>query len=476
MADLTLRGQCDEATRLARSGNPLASISTCRRILTIFPKHVEAYGVLAHIMLQLGEHDQALPLYQRVLSADPENPPAYVGIAAIHEERGLLDEAIWYLERALELAPGDRDVRLKLGALQAERGAETAEGAALTRAGLARMWMRGQLYAKAADELSELGVEEPQRYDLRAALVEALWRSRQYGRAAMEAQTLLAELPHCLKANLVLGQVWLGTDRDEEARALLRRAQALDPDNAAAQALFGHRSPLPPRVARLLRHDDGAPSPELSYLSSDDDIGPKDRDPADRVSEGHDSPLAKASPWLALGTTKPTEGWPLADNPMTDTSPEALWEELRAALSWRSTVTSAPTTRASPARQEASPAGDASRDDPRAPSSDIAGEPAADEMPLHGLSLIDVRRRYVEEHPEDYPARLDLARRYRDVGNLAAALEQYGRLVMEDYGTLRAVLDDLDRLNRIYPRTPALETLLARARLRDSLKPPQHSP
>jgi tetratricopeptide (TPR) repeat protein len=406
-------------------------------------------------MLQLGEHDQALHLYQRVLSADPEDAPAHVGIAAIHEERGLLDEAIWYLGRALELAPGDRDVRLRLGALQAERGAEAAEGASLTRAGLTRMWMRGQLYAKAADELSELVVEEPHRYDLRTALVEALWRSRQYDRVAIEAQTLLAELPHCLKANLVLGQVWLGTDRDEEARALLRRAQALDPDNAAAQALFGHRSPLPPRVARLPLHDDGAPSPELSYLLSDD-IGSESRDPTDRVSEGHASPLA--------------------DTPIAATSPEALWEELRSALSWRSTVTSPPTTRVPPARQEDSPAGDASRGDPRSLSAEMAGEPTTDEAPLHGLSLIDVRRRYVEEHPDDHPARLDLARRYRDVGNLAAALEQYGRLVMEDYGTLRAVLDDLDRLNRIYLRTPAIETLLARARLRDSLKPPQHSP
>jgi len=45
--------------------------------------------------------------------------------------------------------------------------------------------------------------------------------------------------------------------------------------------------------------------------------------------------------------------------------------------------------------------------------------------------------------------------------------------VVEDFSTLRAVLEDLDKLNRIYPRTPALETLLARAKLRDSLKPPQ---
>jgi len=461
VADLTLRGQCEDAMRLARSGNPLASIGACRRILTTFPKHVGAYGILAHIMLQLGEHDQALPLYQRVLSADPEHAPAYVGVAAIYEERGLLDEAIWYLERALELAPGDQDARLKLGVLQGERGVDAAEAALPTRAWLARAWMRGQLHAKAAEELAELVVEDPQRYDLRAALVEALWRSRQYGRAAAEAQTLLAELPHCLKANLVLGQVWLGTDRDEEARTLLRRAQALDPDNITAQSLFGHRSPLPPRVARLPLQGSDAPPLDLPYRLDDDDSdavslqghGLEGYGPRDRVIEGHASAVAATT---------------------MDTSPEALWEELRVALSWRGTVTSAPTAQASPEREEAATASHAQAGDPAELSEfEEDGGAPADEAPPDGLSLIDVRRRYVEEHPDDYPARLDLARRYRDVGNLAAALEQYGRLVMEDYGTLRAVADDLDKLNRIYLRTPAIETLLARARLRESLKPPQ---
>lgn len=466
MADLTLRGQCEEAMRLARSGNPLASISACRRILTTFPKHVGAYGILAHIMLQLGEHDQVLPLYQRVLSADPEHAPAYVGVAAIYEERGLLDEAIWYLERALELAPGDQDARLKLGVLWSERGGDAPPpGASLTRAGLARAWMRGQLYAKAAEELSELIVGAPQRYDLRVALVEALWRSRQYARAATEAQTLLAELAYCLKANLVLGQVWLDTERDEEARALLRRAQALDPDNITAQALFGHRSPLPPRVARLPLSDGDTAPLELPYALDDDDLPGDDEPPSRpyRVIEGRASPVAGSA---------------------ADAGPDALWEELRSALSWRGSVTSAPTMQAPPVLEEERAAGSAPSDAPSAsptagreasPEEEVAPSDgsASDSVPPDGLSLIDVRRRYVEEHPDDYAARLDLARRYRDVGNLAAALEQYGRLVMEDYGTLHAVVDDLDKLNRIYLRTPALETLLARARLRESLKPPQ---
>jgi len=459
MADLTLRGQCEEAKRLARTGDPHEAISICRRIITTFPKHVTAYGILAHILLQLGEHDQALHLFQRVLSADPEDPQAFAGIAAIFEERGLFDEAVWYLERALEIAPGDRDARAKLRALLAERGRGAPEGAPLTRAALARAWMRGQIHSRAADELAELVAEEPQRYDLRTALVEALWRDRQYALAATEAQTLLSELPNCLKANLVLGQVWLGGERDEEARALLRRAQALDPDNAAAQTLFGYRSPLPPRVSRLPGRDDSIPPLDLPYsLEDDEPLGDED------VIEGRAIAMVPGAP----------DG---------DTSPEALWDQLRSALAWRGSVTSAPTLQAMASEEDGEPAGDtpAEPTPESRPPEEVGVEapaeapPEAEPLPQDGLSLLDVRRRYVEEHPEDYVARLDLARRYRDVGNIAAALEQYNRLAMEDYSTLHAVVDDLDRLNRIYLRTPAIETLLARARLRDSLKPPQRS-
>jgi len=90
-----------------------------------------------------------------------------------------------------------------------------------------------------------------------------------------------------------------------------------------------------------------------------------------------------------------------------------------------------------------------------------------------GMSLIDVRRQYVRDYPKDYQAQLDLARRLRDALKLNDALKYYAGLVEEDYGTLREVIHDLDLLSRIYPRTPAVQQLLAAAREKGHRKPPQ---
>ena len=82
------------------------------------------------------------------------------------------------------------------------------------------------------------------------------------------------------------------------------------------------------------------------------------------------------------------------------------------------------------------------------------------------LSLLDIRRQYVRDHPEDYAARLDLARRLRNSGAMEEALARYAGLIQEDTTTLPEVLRDLELLNRLYPGTPALAGLVHKAQER----------
>jgi hypothetical protein len=87
------------------------------------------------------------------------------------------------------------------------------------------------------------------------------------------------------------------------------------------------------------------------------------------------------------------------------------------------------------------------------------------------MSLIDVQRQYVAAHPEDSQARLDLARRFRDDGSLHDALEQYRWLVENEITLLPSAIEDLEFLNRMYPRTEALIDLLGEARFRERSRP-----
>lgn len=103
MADLTLRGQYEEATRLVCAGQSSSAITLCKRLLTAYPKHIATYSILAQASIQVGEHEQAAELLRRVLSADPEHALAYASLGAIYEEQGLLDEAINHL---IFISPG----------------------------------------------------------------------------------------------------------------------------------------------------------------------------------------------------------------------------------------------------------------------------------------------------------------------------------------------------------------------------------
>lgn len=406
MADLTLSGQCERAMRLVRAGKPNRAIAVCGHILGSFPSHVGTYSILGQAYLESGRHDAATDLFRRVLSADPEDVFSYACLASIHEEQGLLDEAIWHLERAFELSPGHQALRSELRRLYDERDLSPRERVKLTRGALARIHLRGQLYPKAVGELRELIALDPQRVDLRMALAEALWRDGRDGDAASECQSLLVDLPNCLKANLILGAVWLDTEKDEEARALLQRAQSLDPRNDTAKSMFGPHSPLPPREPRLPPMEDQVPAIDLPYLLDEQDTG-------EAPAQSWDDTLLAEIPYF--GPSRPLEGG--AD---TEEAPEP----------------------------------------PQA-----AG--------VGRLSLIDVRRHYLEEQPDDYSARLDLARRLRDIGSLDEALHEYGYLIEHHYETLPDVIRDLGLLKRLYPGTTDLEGLLARAQERESRRPPQ---
>jgi tetratricopeptide (TPR) repeat protein len=162
-------------------------------------------------------------------------------------------------------------VRESLRGLYARRSLAEPGRLKLSCAALARIYLRGRLYAKAAGELRGLLARETQRPDLSLALAEALWREGQTDDAAMACQQVLRVLPNCLKANLILGQIWLHTRQEDPARVLLQRAQALDPDNGVAQRLLGAQSPLPPRTTRLPFAGEALPPPDLPYLLAEDE-------------------------------------------------------------------------------------------------------------------------------------------------------------------------------------------------------------
>jgi tetratricopeptide (TPR) repeat protein len=436
MADLTLRGQHQEAQTLVNAGRAREAAAICDRILQSFPRHIPTYSTLGQAYLGMGDHEEAANLFRRVLSADPEHALAYASLGAIYLERGLVEEAIWQMERALELSPRNGEIRRELRDLYGRLGSARLGRIKMTRAALARSYLRGQLFSKAIGELRELVGQAPHRYDLRVALAEALWLDRSREECAVVCQGVLGDLPNCLKANLLLGQIWLNTGRDEQGRALLQRSQVLDPDNTLAQAIFGEHSPLPPRISRLPFQAEDAPPLDLPYLLEDDSSEASESIPKVRVIDAERPPAKPSEPIDLTGLIRFERDELVAEVPADQAS------SADETIPWTESSAGADPSRAATSDFH-------HRRMPEA----VAPEP----VEADGEEAQD---------PDDYRVRLGLARHFRDEGILDAALRHYGRLIDRHPEADAEVAADLELLRVLYPANRSVAALLLRVRRR----------
>lgn len=300
-----------------------------RHILQHYPKHLDTYRVLGKAMLEAGQEEYAEDMFKRVLSGDPEDYVARVGMSIICDRQRELEGALWHVERAFELAPDNEAIRGEVRRLYGRRDGVEPGRLGLTRAALARVHARGALYSRAIEEFEELLEEDPQRVDLLVALAEALWRNEERAQAEEVCLRILDELPFCLKANLILGEIYTRAGR-VEGQTHLQRAEALDPENSLGVDLLGDDSSLSHRVVRI---------PDLEYTPSEERPEwmpfveaapvPEERAPAD-VTEALETQI-EIPAWLeevALGREEPLaeegEEIParLVEQPVPEAEPE----------------------------------------------------------------------------------------------------------------------------------------------------------
>jgi len=252
----SLSGYCAEIEQLIKERNLEAAIAIGQHILRHYPKYVEAYRLLAKSTLEQGEVGYAADLFKRVLSADPEDLESRVGLGIIYTEEQALEEALWQWERSFELAPGNSDIRAQLRQIHERLEVAEFPRIELTRGALGRLYARGGLFQQSADEFRAVSRKDPQQIDIQVALAETLWRDGKLAEAEAVCEQVLEALPNCLKANLILGHIWLHTGRAEESHGPFRVAHTLDPENQVASDLLGEASPLSKEVVLIPQLDE----------------------------------------------------------------------------------------------------------------------------------------------------------------------------------------------------------------------------
>ena len=234
MAQVTLRKYLQEIEDALGSGRVDEAAKECQHVLVQFPESLEVQRLLGEVYLAQGHTDEAQQALDWILTNDPENVIAYCDRALISERTSDFDTALDCYQQAYELSRGNRHIRQQFNMLSARTG---QQGFMFSRAGLARLYMRGGLLPQAVQEWDAVLSVSPDRLDARTGLLETYWREEMYDEAEQVALQALQDVPGCVKALLILAHVTAPRDM-QQAKEYVQRAQMLDPDLSMAQELF----------------------------------------------------------------------------------------------------------------------------------------------------------------------------------------------------------------------------------------------
>jgi tetratricopeptide (TPR) repeat protein len=238
------------------AGRPEQALAYCQELQAAYPRALRVQRVLGEIYLALRRPREALAALDRTLAGDPEDVRACCARALVHQMHGDDTAALAWYRRACDLRPDDQSLRLNYRDL-ARRLREPSYRP--SRAGLARLYLRGDLFAHAIREWEQLVNESPDRLDAQVGLAETLWLAGHTRVAEERCLRILANAPSCVKAMLILMALSLADGDMDSARAHLQRTLQLDPDMAIAQVFFADAlASGDPVLTPLLRADGGA--------------------------------------------------------------------------------------------------------------------------------------------------------------------------------------------------------------------------
>lgn len=275
MAEVQLAMLAAEAREAIDSEDLARAADACRRALLHFPRWVEGYWLLGHILVESGYVPQARSCFEAVASALPDDPRAYQGLADAAEQQHDLPTAVAGLVRALEVGENSQSVQAELRRLQAQAGYVVDTPFTNARVAHARL-LAGEY--EEADVTAERALqEEPERLD--QLVVQAVARLFGGDRRGSEnvCRQLLDLSPDCLKALTILRYLLPG----EQTAGLGADLAALDPEGQTLVWLRGQMTTLGYDA------DDLPASPKLVAWQEDEEVvgrdGRREIRPLDRL-------------------------------------------------------------------------------------------------------------------------------------------------------------------------------------------------
>ena len=211
-----------------------AGFALGRHILHYWPHHLTTYAQLGQAALAVGLYTDAADLLRRALSADPLAGELWAGLRQATAALSLEEEANVARQH-------ERDLRSSFG------GPGASDMARATVATSVEDWSQALRYYYRAYAAA------PERMDIALGTATTLFHVQHHESCLSISQTILEQLPYCLKANLLVVRCKheLG-DTLEEMKTYLETTHSLDPDESYAWRWFGDPSKPPPEPQATL--------------------------------------------------------------------------------------------------------------------------------------------------------------------------------------------------------------------------------
>jgi tetratricopeptide (TPR) repeat protein len=235
MEDTTLRDEVRAAEADIAAGRPEQALTRCQEMQARFPRALIVQRLLGETYLAMHKPREALGALERALEGDPEDARACCARALIHQIHGDSSAALAWYRRACEIRPEDATLRDAYRQLAASLGQPSYRP---TSVGLARLYMRGDLFVHAEREWETILAQQPDRLDAQVGLAETLWRAGKREQADEVARHVLNNIRSCVKAMLIVAALEHAAGRSGEAEQLLQRAAELDPERRIGRALY----------------------------------------------------------------------------------------------------------------------------------------------------------------------------------------------------------------------------------------------
>ncbi|MGZ3666802.1 MAG: tetratricopeptide repeat protein [Ktedonobacterales bacterium] len=188
------------------AGRPDRAMALGFEIQSRYPRALAVQRVIGEIYLAQRKTREAIGALDRALAGNPEDARACCARAIVQQIHGNSMAALDWYRRACDINPDDQVLRSAYRELASHLGQPPYQP---TRMGLARLYLRGDLFPHAVREFESLLAEQPDSLEAQVGLAETLWRAQRTQAAEERCRRILLNAPSCLKATLILTAIEL---------------------------------------------------------------------------------------------------------------------------------------------------------------------------------------------------------------------------------------------------------------------------